>query len=169
MTRAASILAGTALVALIACGGKKGGGDMPKPAPSLTVNMRAVTDDAFMFADNANSFGTDSIRQVIRDSIEFKRVWERAVSRTSSKPDRPAVDFNKEMVILAAAGRMKPGDVIHIDSVGTKGSLTVVVVRTTIACQAIAASAYPFEMARVPKNNGDDTFREHVMRAPECQ
>jgi hypothetical protein len=168
MTRAASILAGGALVALIACGGKKGG-DMPKPAPSLTVTMRAVTDDALLLADNANAFGTDSIRQVIRDSIAFKQVWERAVSRSSSKPERPAIDFNKEMVVLAAAGRMKPGDVIHIDSVGTKGSLTVVVIRTTIACQSIATSAYPFELARVPKNNGDDTFREHVMRAPECQ
>jgi hypothetical protein len=168
MTRAASILAGSALVALIACGGKKGG-DLPKPAPSLTVTMRAVEEDAFLLADNANAFGTDSIRQVIRDSIAFKQAWERAVSRRSSRPDRPVVDFNKEMVVLAAAGRMKPGDVIHIDSVGSKGSLTVIVVRTTIACQSIAASAYPFEMARIPRNNGDDTFREHVMRAPECQ
>jgi hypothetical protein len=168
MNRAASIVAGGALAVLIACGGKKGG-DMPKPAPSLTVTMRAVPDEAILMADNANAFGTDSIRQVIRDSIAFKQVWERAVSRMSSKPERPAVDFNKEMVILAAAGRMKPGDVIHVDSVGTKGSLTVIVVRTTVACQSIATSAYPFELARVAKNAGEDTFREHVMRAPECQ
>lgn len=167
MTRSASLVAAAALVLLIACGGKKQP-DQPKPSPSLSVNMRAVDDDAFLLADNANVFA-DSMRKVIRDSIEFKQIWERAVSRSSTKPPRPAIDFSKEMVVFAAAGRMKPGDVIHVDSVGTKGSLTVVVIRTTVACQAIATSAFPFEMARVAKNTGDDTFREHVMRAPECQ
>ncbi len=167
MIRSSSLLAGSTLALLIACGGKKA--DMPKPAPTLSVTMRAVDDDAFLLADNANVFA-DSLRKVIRDSIEFKSVWDRAVSRRSgTKPPRPEVDFNKEMVVLAAAGRMKPGDVIHIDSVGTKGALTVIVIRTTVACQAIASSAFPFEMARVPKNNGDDNFREHVLRAPECQ
>lgn len=167
MTRTTSALAGSCLVLLIACGGKKA--DLPKPAPSLTVTMRAVDDEAFLLADNVSAFGTDTTRKVIRDTIEFKQIWARAVSLSSTKPPRPVVDFNKEMVVLAGAGRMKPGDVVHIDSVGTKGSLTVIVIRTTIACQNIATSAYPFEMVRIPRNNGDDTFREHVMRAPECQ
>lgn len=166
MTRSSSLLAGCTLALLVACGGKKA--ELPKPAPSLTVTMRAVDDDAFLLADNANVFA-DSLRKVIRDSIEFKTVWERAVSRSSNKPPRPVVDFTKEMVVLAAAGRMKPGDIIHIDSVGNKGALTVIVIRTTQACQAMATSAFPFEMARIPRNNGDDTFREHVMKAPECQ
>lgn len=169
MTRTGSILAGAVLVVLAACGGKKGGGDMPKPAPSLTVNMRAVPDESFLLSDNSNAFGTDTVRQVIRDTIEFKKAWDRATSRSSSKPERPVIDFSKEMVVLASAGRMKPGDVIHVDSVGTKGSLTVIVIRTTVACQAIAASAYPFELARVPRNVGEDSFREHVLRGPECQ
>lgn len=168
MTRISPWIAGGVLAALIACGGKKA--DMPKPAPQLTVSMRAVPDEAFLLSDNANAFGTDTVRQVIRDTIAFKQAWDRATSRISgSKPVRPVIDFSKEMVVLAAAGRMKPGDVIHVDSVGTKGSLTVIVVRTTISCQAIAASAYPFELARVPRNTGEDSFREHVLRGPECQ
>jgi hypothetical protein len=168
MTRAASFFAAAALVALVACGGKKGG-DMPKPAPSLTVSMRPVPDEAFLLSDNTNAFGTDTVRKVIRDTIEFKRYWDQATSRSSQKLARPVIDFSKDMVVLAAGGRMKPGDVVTIDSVGTKGSLTVIVVRTTIACQPIAASAYPFEMVKVQRNNGEDSFREHVMRAPECQ
>lgn len=165
--RSRIVCSGLALGLLIACGkGKQA--EIPKPAVSLTVTMRAVGDEAFLLGDNANVF-TDSLRTVIRDTIAFKAIWSRATSLQPSALARPAVDFSKEMVILAAAGTRKPGDVIHIDSVGTRGALTVVVVRTTLACQSFATNAYPFELARVPRNEGDVVFREHVLRAPECQ
>jgi hypothetical protein len=140
--------------------------DLPRPEPP--VAMRAVDDAAFLLADNANVFA-DSSRRVIRDTIEWKSVWKQAVSRQATPPARPTVDFSKEMVVVAAAGRMKPGDAIHVDSVGARGNLTVIVIRTTKACQSFASDAFPFELARVPRNDGNIQFREHVLRAPECQ
>jgi hypothetical protein len=165
-----------ALFAMVAAACRSGGGAPgtgPAVAPNasrpeLLVPMRAVTDDAFLLADNANVFA-DTARRVIRDTIEWKSTWRQAVSRQGAPPARPAVDFSKELVVLAAGGRMKPGDVIHVDSVGTRGNLTVIVIRTTKACQTSASNAFPFELARIPKTDATIQFREHVMKSPGCQ
>jgi hypothetical protein len=165
-----SVLAGLCLLALGGCHKGKPAPEQPKPAPSLLVEMRAVTDDEFVLADNAPVF-TDSLTKVVRDTIEWKEIWEKAMSRrpTDARLGRPAVDFGKEMIVLAAAGRLKPGDVVHIDSVGSRRDLTVIVVRYTIGCQDIRQTAYPFELARLPRTTGEVTWREHRYKAPECQ
>jgi hypothetical protein len=168
-----SIVSCVATLAFVsACGRGAPAAEMPRPeqprAPEPPATLRALDDNAFLLADNANVFA-DSSRRVLRDTIEWKAVWKQAVSRQSSPPPRPVVDFSREMVVLAAAGRMKPGDVIHVDSIGTRGNLTVIVIRTTKACQTFASDAFPFELARVPRTNGNIQFREHVLKAPECQ
>ncbi|HWA59099.1 MAG TPA: hypothetical protein VG692_17735 [Gemmatimonadales bacterium] len=164
-----SALAGLSLVALAGCHKGKAP-EQPRPAPSLLAEMRVVDDDAFLLSDNSPVF-TDSLQKVIRDTLEWKEFWDRAVSRrpANARPARPAVDFSKESVALAAAGRLKPGDVVHVDSVGTRKDLTVIVVRYTIGCQDTRQTAYPFEMARIPKVSGEVTWREHRYKAPECQ
>lgn len=165
MTKLATILGLASLTLLSACG-RKSAPDAPRPEPP--VSMRAVTDDQFVLADNANVFA-DSTRTLVKDTVEWKRIWSQATSRQPSPPARPTIDFSKEMVVLAAAGRKKPGDVIHVDSVGTRGDLTVIVIRTTKGCQSFASDAFPFEMARLPRADGRVQFRELVLTAPECQ
>ncbi|MFN8652438.1 MAG: hypothetical protein U0133_11080 [Gemmatimonadales bacterium] len=164
-----SALSGLCLLALAACGGKKAP-EAPRPAPSLLVEMRAVGDESFVLSDNAPVF-TDSTTRVIRDTVEWKDVWTQAMSRraANARLPLPAIDFTKEAVVLAAAGRMKPGDVVHIDSIGTRKDLTVVVLRYTLGCQDLRMTAYPFEMARIPKAASEVTWREHRYKAPECQ
>jgi hypothetical protein len=164
-----SLLAGLSLLTLAACHKGKPP-EVPRPAPSLMVEMRAVGDESFVLADNAQVF-TDSITKVVRDTIEWKEVWDQAMSRRqpNARLARPAVDFSKEMVVLAAGGRMKPGDAVHIDSVGTRKDLTVIVVRYTIGCQDLRLTAWPFEIARLPRTSGEVTWREHRNKAPECQ
>jgi len=164
-----SVLVGLALMATSACGKGKAP-EQPRPAPSLLVEMRAVEDDAFLLADNAPLF-TDSLTKIVRDTIEWKEIWTQAMSRrpADARLARPVIDFSKEMVALAAAGRLKPGDVVHIDSVGTRKDLTVIVLRYTIGCQDLRQTAYPFEMAKLPRTTGEVTWREHRNKAPECQ
>jgi hypothetical protein len=164
-----SLLAGLSLLTLAACHKAKAP-EQPRPAPSLMVEMRAVGDESFVLADNAQVF-TDSITKVVRDTIEWKEVWDQAMSRRqqNARLSRPVIDFSKEMVVLAAGGRMKPGDAVHIDSVGARKDLTVIVVRYTIGCQDLRLTAWPFEMARLPRTSGEVTWREHRNKAPECQ
>lgn len=164
-----SVMSGLCLLALAACGKGKVP-EAPRPAPSLLVEMRAVGDESFILSDNAPVF-MDSTTRVIRDTVEWKDVWTQAMSRrpANARLPLPVIDFGKESVVLAAAGRMKPGDVVHIDSVGTRKDLTVVVLRYTVGCQDLRLTAYPFEMARIPKATPEVTWREHRYRAPECQ
>jgi hypothetical protein len=164
-----SVVTGLSLLALAACHKGKAP-EAPRPAPSLLVEMRAVGDESFVLSDNAPIF-TDSTTRIIRDTVDWKDVWTQAMSRrpANARLALPAVDFSKEVVVLAAAGRMKPGDVVHIDSVGTRKDLTVVVLRYTMGCQDLRMTAYPFEMARIPRAAGEVTWREHRYKAPECQ
>ncbi len=157
----------TCLLALGACRGGAAAPppDQPRPAPAIV--MRAVDDGAFLLADNANIFA-DTARRVIRDSVEWKSLWRQAVGRQLSPPPRPVVDFGAQVVIFAAAGRMKLGDAIHIDSVGARDNLTVIVIRTTKACHGMPSDAFPFEMAVLPRIVGRVQFREHVLQAPTC-
>jgi hypothetical protein len=169
MKIATSVLAGLSLLALVACHKSKPP-EAPRPAPSLMVEMRSVGDESFVLADNSQAF-TDSLTRVIRDTLDWKQTWDIAMSRrpANARLTRPVVDFSKEMVLLAAGGRMKPGDVVHIDSVGTRKDLTVIVVRYTMGCQDLKTTAWPFEMARIPRTGGEVTWREHRNKAPECQ
>lgn len=156
------------LAVLSACHKSKAPPPLVAPAAELQVAVRAVEPSAVLLSDNARVFA-DSIRKVIRDTIEWKQIWTQATRLQPNPPARPTIDFSKEVVILAAAGQLRPGDVIHVDSMGYSRRLAVIVVRTTTGCQNIPATAYPFELARVPRFEGDPAFREQKAKAPECQ
>ena len=139
--------------------------EMPRPEPR--VDMAPLADASRIYYDNGIAFG-DSARIIVRDTVQWRSIWRQATQGQPSPPPRPVVDFGKDMVLVAAAGRMKPGDVIRVDSVGTRGSTMYVAVRITVACQPFPTDAFPFEIVRLPRNDGPVLFREHRGRAPEC-
>jgi len=157
-----------ALAFIAACHKAKAPPPLVAPAPELQVAVRAVDPGAVLLSDNARVFA-DSLRKVIRDTVEWKQVWAQATRLQPNPPARPTVDFSKDVVILAAAGQLRPGDAIHVDSMGYSRKLAVIVIRTTTGCQNIPATVYPFELARVPRFDGDPAFREQKAKAPECQ
>ena len=120
-----------------------------------------------MYYDNGMAFA-DSARIVVRDSAAWQAIWQRATHSQPSPPPMPAVDFSREMIVVAAAGRMKPGDLIHVDSIGLHGSTTALVVRTMVTCQPFPADAFPFEIVRIPRRDGPVQFIEHQARAQGC-
>jgi hypothetical protein len=129
--------------------------------------MQPLSDASRVFYDNSAGFA-DSARIVVRDSITWRSIWTQATRSQPSPPPMPPVDFSQDMIILAAAGRMKPGDAIRVDSVGVRGALTVIAVRTTVACQPFPSDAFPFEIVRVARRDGPIRFSEHRVRAPDC-
>jgi ABC-type glycerol-3-phosphate transport system substrate-binding protein len=166
--RLSTVTSLAALAVLAACHKGKAAAPLVAPAPELQVAVRVVDLGSILLSDNARVFA-DSIRKVIRDTVEWKQIWAQATRLQPSPPARPVVDFSNYFVILAAAGQGHPGDVIHVDSMGYSRKLAVIVIRTTTGCQNIPATAYPFELARVPRFDGDPAFREQRARAPECQ
>lgn len=175
MTRRSRVALAACLLGLTvgvgACGRSAAGTVRPPGVPAradAVLPFVVVDDDAVLLNDNANVFA-DSVRRVIRDSADFRTTWAQATSRQRSPVPRPTVDFRTHMVVLAAAGRMKLGDAIHVDSISSRAGFTVLVVRTTRGCATTAPEASPFELVKVPAAAGVVQFRERVQRAPECQ
>jgi len=105
----------------------------------------------------------------VRDLRTWSDVWTRATAAQSPRPEQPSVNFDRELVLVVAAGRLSPGDQIRVDSVGTQGKLFVVVVRTILACQRFPSEAYPLEMVKIPKTDKTIAYQERRERAPGCQ
>jgi hypothetical protein len=95
-------------------------------------------------------------------------VWRRATRRQASTPPIPDVNFNRQMVLVVTAGRMKTGDEIHVDSVGTLEGRVRAVVTTRAQCGTIPTGAYPFEIVRVPRSTQPVEFIERRAKGADC-
>lgn len=140
----------------------------PPPAPPPAENLSAVEQDARLYYDDVPSFA-DSIRYVVRDAATWANIWTQATRGQASAPPLPAVDFSRSIVLLVGAGKMRTGDQIHVDSVGTKQGRLVAVVRTTVDCHSIPNDAYPFELVRVPRSDRAVQFVERRAKPADCE
>lgn len=168
LMRIGTALLAAALAALCACG--RGG---PPPAPSLTP----VAERATLYYDNAGGV-QDSLRMVVRDQDGLRRIWERATSAQPAPPPFPQVDFDRDMLLVVAAGRMSPDDEIRVDSVAVRRDpaaprdrreVLTAVVRTTEGCRRLNADAYPLEIVRVRRFDGPVEWTERRGRADGCR
>jgi hypothetical protein len=157
------------LAVLAGCGG---GGAVAAPAPAFAP----LPANALLYYDNSGGI-QDSLRLVIREEASYRDIWGRATSTQSSPPPAPAIDFGREMLVVAAGGRMTPEDVISIDSVTIREDLVApnrrervmdVVVHTVRGCRAFTTDAYPLAIIRVRRFDGEVRFTERRLRADGC-
>jgi hypothetical protein len=139
----------------------------PAPPPPPADDMQALDATARIYYDDAAAF-TDSVRLTIRDVDTWRAVWSQATQAQATAPPLPAIDFSRQMVLLVSSGRMKPGDEIHVDSIGKRKGRFFAIVRTTVACQPFPSSAYPLEIVRVRRTEGSVVFVERRGKAEDC-
>jgi hypothetical protein len=137
-------------------------------APAVVPSLAPVTASTRLYSDDGPAF-TDSVRMAVRDMATWQRVWAQATSTQGSPPPLPQVDFTREMVLVAAAGQMHPGDQIRVDSAGVRAGVFVALVRTITACRQFPAPAYPLDIVRVARSDLEVTWTERHERAPDCQ
>ncbi len=174
--RASALLVAAPLV--YACGGGPDPIPSPPPAPAQQQDVLGpVSQASRLYSDNTGGF-VDSTRMVVRDEDEWGRVWEQATSHRSNPVPRPSVDFTDNMVVIVAAGRMTPEDLIRVDSVGIRSVRTEsgdledvfeVVVRTMEGCGRLRVDAYPFEIIRTSSFDGPVRFVERRSTTEPCQ
>ncbi len=166
-------LAALAAFLLVGCRGGPDAAPPPEPEPDP---LAPLSSDARLYYDNSGGIA-DSVRIVARDEASWQELWERATSRQTSPPDRPAVDFEENMVVAVGTGRMTPQDRIQVDSAGFVDERTVdgveqeyflIVVRTVEGCRRLEADAYPLEIVRVPRFDGPVRWEERRQQE-ECQ
>ena len=129
--------------------------------------LTPVLSTARVYYDDGPAF-CDSVRMVVRDGAAWRTVWAQATSAQPAPPPLPAVDFEREMVLVVGAGKMTPGDQIHVDSAGVRRDFFVAVVRTIVQCRPFPADAYPLEIVRVTRSDKTATFVERRERAANC-
>jgi hypothetical protein len=148
-----------------------------KAAPAAPAPLQALTPLARIYYDNGGGI-QDSVRLVVRDQATLASVWQKATSGQPTPPPAPTVDFTREMVLVAGAGRMTPEDQIQVDSVGMRrertaeGKLEDVLtawVRVTQGCRRFKADAYPVELVRVRRFAGSVHFVEQRVQATGCR
>ena len=141
-------------------------------APALAP----ISPLARLYYDNTAGI-QDSVRMVVRDPNTLTSVWQRATAGQATPPPAPTIDFGRDMVIVAGAGRMTPDDQIRVDSVGMRkesadGKVRDVLtawVSTIESCRRFRTDAYPLEIVRVRRFEGTVRFAEQRVKQTGCR
>jgi hypothetical protein len=105
-------------------------------------------------------------RIVVRSQTHWQEVWSAMWSRSSAPPPLPAIDFDREMVIVAAMGdQLVPLYGISIKSAFENAGGVTVRVRSSSVC--VPAGSFvsqvvvsPMDIVRLPRRYGRLTFME---------
>jgi hypothetical protein len=171
-----SLVCGLVLV-LSAAGCRGGRGSLAGPAPEPQPLWEPVPVAARILYDNGGGI-QDSLRMVVRDPDALRLVWTQATSRHADPPPPPPVDFQSEMLLVVAGGRMTPEDEIRVDSLAVRRERDVdgrteqtlaALVRVTEGCRRFQVDAYPLEIVRVRRFEGPVRFVERRQRPVTCE
>jgi hypothetical protein len=109
---------------------------------------------------------SQSDRFVVRDQVHWARVWDTAFAAQTPVPPPPAVDFTKDMVVVAALGSRPTGGYgIAIKGVAPEPDGAEVLVATTAPgddCVTTHANTQPVVMVRVGAVAGLIRFHERA-------
>jgi hypothetical protein len=132
------------------------------PTPRETIPLTRFAAQATAFVEYSGV--GDSLRTVVRDSVEWRRMWAQINAPFIPRPSLPPVDFQREMVVVAAMGRQPGGGYDIIIERATEDSSGIeVLIRRTIPgerCPTSAAVTQPVDLARIPASNKPVRFRE---------
>jgi hypothetical protein len=132
----------------------------------------ALGDSLKHLLQTSHSGFPSALRAVARDSITFKQLWAVAARGDPGTPPLPRIDFEREMVIVAAMGSMAgTGFGIVIESVVVRGPSVEVHVRLGSAgslCIQGPAMTNPVDIVAVPRSFGVVVFRDRHLTT-ECK
>jgi len=127
------------------------------------------------FRDGRSAFTSysglvDSLRTVVRDSTAWRELWQQINRPFFPQPTLPSVDFEREMVVVAALGaRPNAGfDVVIEGAEEDSAGIEVNVRRSSPAagCPVAAAVSQPVDLARMRASRRALRFRERSIVIP---
>ncbi|HEX2780360.1 MAG TPA: protease complex subunit PrcB family protein [Gemmatimonadaceae bacterium] len=107
---------------------------------------------------------SDSARVVVRNESQWREVWARIAGNATPAPEAPEIDFNTEMVLVAAMGTKPSGGwAIRIDRVARRGNnawAEVTSQQPGSGCMTSAAFTAPLDVVVVQRTPGKVVFVE---------
>lgn len=146
-------------------------------APAIPAPLGPVPAAARIYYDNGGGI-QDSVRLVIRDQESLRKFWSQVTSRQADPPPVPTVDWSREMLLVAAAGRMTPEARIRVDSIGIRREMSArgrmedvlaTVVRVTEGCRRFTTAGFPVEIVRVRRFDGPISWVHRRETTGNCQ
>jgi hypothetical protein len=154
------------LAAVCACHAAFAAGQPPMPRETLPFVRLATHPVAFAEYSGLS----DSVHAVVRDSAAWRALWDRINAPFFPRPVLPAVDFQREMIVVAAMGRQPSGGYdIVIDGATEDSSGIEISVKRTVPgerCLMSAAVTDPVDLARIPASGKPVRFRERELSVP---
>jgi hypothetical protein len=145
-----------------------GAGGLPgAPSPGGGGEIRRVSADTQELASTQHSGYREKQFVVLRSATEAQAAWRRMWSAESAVPSFPAVDFRREMLVVAALGeRVSGGYAVAISDAVVEGAVLqvgVVETRPGQGCVTPAVMTSPAVLAKLPRFEGRVELVEFVV------
>jgi len=134
------------------------------PPPLTVTQIAALNAPAGVFDDGG--------QQVVRDQAAWETLWKRLNANASPAPAVPAIDFTKEMLVVAGMGMKGHGGYKIAVSSATEdaGKVTIEVAETSpgARCMNAMMMTSPVVVAKLPSRTGEVAFKV-VQKVIDCQ
>lgn len=125
-------------------------------APEASGSAQPLPVDTVL-TEYYSSIGTT--RLLIDDSREWESFWRTVYESRTPLPDRPRIDFDREVVVAAGlGGRATGGHAIGIEAVARHGDTLFATIRESSPgddCVLTQAVTHPVQAVRVPVSDVD--------------
>jgi hypothetical protein len=139
-----------------------------QPTPNDVVPLSRLSDRPYSFTTFSGV--SDSTRFVVRDSAQWTRTWTRIHSPFIPPPAPPRIDFQREMIVVAALGnRPSEGYDVMLERAVEDSTGIEVEVRVTspgTGCPVGAAVTQPVDIARIRVSDRPVRFRQRNVVVP---
>lgn len=158
------------LLALVTAACARSSESLDVPADTTPVELPAQKNEELASAIGPYRYYSSynqPVRLVVRTTTDWSAAWDKIVGSVMPKPPLPEIDFEHEMVIVAAMGtRSSGGYSIEVPSVYESQSRLYARVRQTSpgsTCGVTAALTAPVAAVVVPAFSGPVTFLEEAV------
>lgn len=108
----------------------------------------------------------------VHNQADFDALWQQAFANLSGAPDKPTVDFSKNMVLAMFLGAQKHGGYIvrftNFDDSGPTVNVTVEVTVPGTNCRYPNRASDPYAFALAPATTKQVNFTVTQRNAPAC-
>ena len=130
-------------------------------APGARIDLRRLENESSW----RDAGPVDSARLVVRDSATWRQLWERFSGGRSTRP-APAIDFSREVVLIAAWGLKGTGPHrISIDSAFSRAGVVEVHVNRRTSCRGYETQSSPMDIVRIARTRDVIRFIDHPDQA----